>query len=64
MKGAVMRAEEKARVEFVRRALRGGADVVFTSAQLVKEGIGFVKRKCTHLLIENGPTLGHQPELC
>jgi hypothetical protein len=62
MRGVVMRASEKQRVEFIRRALAGGADcgsipdealrstatggahragvdVVFTSAQLVKEGI-------------------------
>ncbi len=39
MKGAVMRAEVKSRVEFVRTAIKGGADVIFTSAELVKEGI-------------------------
>jgi hypothetical protein len=39
MKGAVMRADVKSRVEFVRTAIKGGADVIFTSAELVKEGI-------------------------
>lgn len=39
MKGAVMRADEKNRVRFIDRALRQGIDVIFTSAQLVKEGI-------------------------
>jgi hypothetical protein len=43
MRGAVMRAEEKHRVEFIRRALDRGADVVFTSAQLVKEGIDLLE---------------------
>jgi hypothetical protein len=56
MHGAVMRADEKHRVEFIRRALgrgadcgsipearRAGVDVVFTSAQLVKEGIDLLE---------------------
>jgi hypothetical protein len=43
MRGAVMRANEKQRVQFIRRALAGGADVVFTSAQLVKEGIDLLE---------------------
>jgi hypothetical protein len=43
MHGAVMRADEKHRVEFIRRALGRGADVVFTSAQLVKEGIDLLE---------------------
>jgi hypothetical protein len=43
MKGAVMRAEVKKRVEFIRAALRDGADVIFTSAPLVKEGIDILE---------------------
>jgi hypothetical protein len=43
MRGAVMRASEKQRVQFIRCALGQGADVVFTSAQLVKEGIDLLE---------------------
>lgn len=43
MKGAVMRANEKARVEFVRNAIRHDVDVIFTSAALVKEGIDLIE---------------------
>jgi hypothetical protein len=43
MRGAVMRADEKQRVQFIRRALQGGADVVFTSAPLVMVGIDLLE---------------------
>jgi hypothetical protein len=43
MRGAVMRADEKQRVQFIRRALAGGADVVFTSAPLVMVGIDLLE---------------------
>jgi hypothetical protein len=43
MRGAVMRADEKQRVQFIRRALAQGADVVFTSAPLVMVGIDLLE---------------------
>jgi hypothetical protein len=43
MKGAVMRAEVTERVKFIRNAIKNGVDVIFTSAQLVKEGIDLLE---------------------
>jgi hypothetical protein len=43
MKGAVMRADVTKRLQFIRGALRDGADVIFTSAPLVKEGIDILE---------------------
>ncbi len=43
MKGVVMRSEVTERLKFIRNALKDGADVIFTSAQLVKEGIDIIE---------------------
>jgi hypothetical protein len=43
MRGAVMRANEKQRVQFIRRTLAQGVDVVFTSAPLVMVDIDLLE---------------------
>ena len=43
LKGAVMRATVTKRIDYIKSELKAGADVIFTSAKLVSEGIDIVE---------------------